>query len=130
MNRKMKQFAGILILAAILFGISSCSKTTIRKPEQLIPKTKFEKMMVDIYLIQGFNNGMDRDSTLKNITQTDLYYSVLNKYSVPDTVFIRTLIYYSSFPKEYEKMHVQIMNYLNESEQQFKPKEKLKVDTE
>lgn len=126
----MKHFIGILILAAILFEISSCSKTTVRKPEKLIPKNKFEKMMVDIYLIQGFNPGMSKDSTLKKITQTDLYYSVLNKYSVPDTVFIRSLIYYSSFPKEYEKMQVQIMNYLNESEQQFKPKDKLKVGPE
>ena len=87
-------------------------------------------MMVDIYIIQGFNLSMNKDSTLKKITQTDLYYSVLNKYSVPDSVFIRSLIYYSSFPKEYEKMQVQIMNSLNESEQQFKPKDKLKVGPE
>jgi hypothetical protein len=126
----MKQFIGILLFAAILTGFSSCYNTSIHKPAQLIPKNKFVKMMVDIYLIQGINTGVNNPQAFTKITQTDLYYSVLKKYSVADTVFIRSLIYYSSFPKEYEKLHVQIMNNLNESELQFKPKEKLKVGTE
>ena len=48
----------------------------------------------------------------------------------PDTVFIRSLIYYSSYPKEYEKMHVQIMDYLKEVELQYKPQEKLDAEKE
>jgi len=126
----MKQFIGILLFAAFLTGFSSCYNTSIHKPDQLIPKDKFVKMMVDIYLIQGINTGVNNPKAFTKITQTDLYFSVLKKYSVADTVFIRSLIYYSSFPKEYEKMHVQIMNNLNESELQFKPKDKLKVGTE
>ncbi len=118
----MKQFIGILLFVILFSGLSSCYNTSVEKPDRLIPKDKFVKMMVDIYLIQGINPGIDDTTKLKNVTQTDLYYSVLNKYSVPDTVFIRSLLYYSSFPKEYEKMHVQIMTFLNESEQLFKPK--------
>ncbi|MBL7972727.1 MAG: DUF4296 domain-containing protein [Prolixibacteraceae bacterium] len=121
----MKQLIGILLLAAILSGLSSCLNTSVEKPEKLIPKEKFEKMLLDIYLIQGITTGADEPETLKKITQTDLYFSVLAKYDVPDTVFIRSLIYYSSFPKDYEKMHTQIINNLNEAEQQFKPKDKL-----
>jgi hypothetical protein len=126
----MKQFIAILLFTAILAGFSSCSTSSIPKPEKLIPKDKFEKMMVDMYIIQALPTAVSKDSLLANITQTDLYYSILSKYSVPDTVFIRSLIYYSSFPKDFEKMQVQIMNQLNEMEQQFKPKEKLKVDVE
>jgi len=81
--------------------------------------------MVDIYLIQGIDNGFNKPDSAVTIGPTDLYYSVLKKYKVADTVFIRSLIYYSSFPKEYEKMHLEIMNNLKESELQFKPKEKL-----
>lgn len=121
----MKQLIGTLLLAAILSGLSSCLNTSVEKPEKLIPKEKFEKMLLDIYLIQGITTGADEPETLKKITQTDLYFSVLAKYDVPDTVFIRSLIYYSSFPKDYEKMHTQIINNLNEAEQQFKPKDKL-----
>lgn len=86
--------------------------------------------MIDVYLVQGINNDPANVKKLKNVTQTDLYYSVLKKYSVADTVFVRSLIYYSSFPREYEKMHLQIMNILNESELQYKPKDKLNVGKE
>lgn len=125
----MKQLIVILLFAAVLSGLSSCYNTSVPKPDNIIAKDKFVKMMIDVYLVQGINAGPDTVMQFKNVTQTDLYFSVLNKYSVPDSVFIRSLIYYSSFPKEYERMHVQIMNSLNESELQFKPKEKLNTDT-
>lgn len=125
----MKQFIGILLFATILSGLSSCYSTSIEKPDQLIKKEKFVKMMVDMYLVQGKDMNFNEADSLKKITQTDLYFSVLKKYDVPDTVFVRSLLYYSSSPKEYEKLHVQIVNILNESEQQFKPKEKLNTDT-
>ena len=121
----MKQWIGSLLFVLLIVGMSSCYKTTLEKPDKLISKDKFIKMMVDVYLVQGIENGLPDLKELKKVTQTDLYYSVLNKYSVPDTVFIRSLIYYSSFPKEYEKMHIQIMDILNASEQQLKPQEKL-----
>jgi len=126
----MKQFIGILLFAAILSGLSSCYSTSIKKPDKLIKKDKFVKMMVDIYLVQGYNIDMKIDTIHKKLTQTDLYYSVLKKYDVPDTVFIRSLIYYSSYPKEYEKMHVQIMDYLKEAELQYKPQDKLDAEKE
>ena len=125
----MKQLIVILLFAGILSGLSSCYNTTVPKPDKLIPKDKFVKMMIDVYLVQGITIGPDTSKLLKNVTQTDLYFSVLNKYSVADSVFIRSLIYYSSFPREFEKMHIQIMNNLNESELQFKPKEKLNTET-
>lgn len=123
----MKHFLVIALFAALLSGLSSCYSTSIKKPDKLIKKDKFEKMMVDIYLIQGMNTSANNPKALKKVNQTDLYYSVLKKYEVADTVFIRSLIYYSSFPKEYEKMHVQIMDNLKELELQFKPKDKLET---
>ncbi|HEX7585878.1 MAG TPA: DUF4296 domain-containing protein [Prolixibacteraceae bacterium] len=123
----MKQFIGILLFAVLLSGLSSCHNTTVSKPDKLIPKDKFVKMMVDIYVISGLNTDIRNPKALQKVTATDLYYSVLKKYSVADTVFIRSLIYYSSFPKEFEKMHVEIVDNLNQMELQFKPKDKLNL---
>lgn len=125
----MKKFFGILLLAVMSAGLHSCYNTSIKKPHHLIAKDKFVKMMTDMYLVQGINAGINnKKEVLKSISQTDLYYSVLKKYAVADTVFIRSLIYYSSFPKEYEKMHIEIMDKLQEAEQKFKPKDKLQVE--
>ena len=70
---------------------------------------------------------MRNPKNIQKVSSTDLYYSVLKKYEVADTVFIRSLIYYSSFPKEFEKMHVEIVDNLNQMELQFKPKDKLNL---
>lgn len=124
----MKQWIGILLLLVFVTSMSACYNTSIPKPKKLLPKDEFVKIMVDIYLVQGIENSQQSIKELQKVTQTDLYYSVLKKYSVPDTVFIRSLIYYSSFPKEYEKMHVQIMDILNEAELKLKPQEKLDLE--
>lgn len=126
----MKQFTGIVLLAILFSGNLSCHHNSIEKPDKLIKKDKFVKMMVDIYLIQGMNIEIIDKPDLKNVSQTDLYFSVLNKYSVADTVFIRSLLYYSSFPKEYEEMHVEIMNILNQVNGNFDPMDKLKTKEE
>lgn len=126
----MKHLIGIVLFVILLSGLSSCLNTSIEKPDKLIKKEKFVKMMVDIYLVQGISFDQKKDTITQKLTQTDLYYSVLKKYDVPDTVFIRSLVYYSSFPKEYEKMHLQITNILKESELQFKPKSKIETGVE
>lgn len=124
----MKQWIGIVLFMIFVTSMTSCYNTTLQKPDELIPKAKFVKMMVDVYMVQAIDMNTQDVKELQKVTQTDLYYSVLKKYSVADTVFIRSLIYYSSFPKEYEKMHVQIMDILNESELQLKPQKKLDLE--
>lgn len=127
----MKQFIAILSLVILFSGILSCTHNSIEKPDKLIRKEKFVKMLTDIYIIQGMNlDGVNPEDSIKKITQTDLYYSILKKYSVADTVFIHSLIYYSSFPKDYEKMHVEIMNNLNQLNGNFDPMDKLKTKEE
>lgn len=126
----MKQKIGALLVVALVWGMTSCYTTSVPKPEKLIDKDKFIKIMVDMYLVQGITPDPEQMKDLKKVTQTDLYFSVLNKHEIADTVFVQSLIYYSSFPKEYEKMHVEMMNILNEAEMQFKPKEKLEMGTE
>lgn len=124
----MKQKVGIVLFLFFTLGLTGCFNASIPKPEELIPKDKFIKMMVDVYMIQGLQNVPLEVKELKSVSQTDLYHSVLKKYAVADTVFVRSLIYYSSYPKEYEKMHVEILDILNESELQLKPQEKLNLD--
>jgi hypothetical protein len=126
----MKQFIGFFLLVLLFSGLTSCSHNSIEKPDNLISKSTFTKMMVDMYLIQAMIIDTANQPKLKKVTQTDLYFSVLKKYSIPDTVFIRSLMYYSSFPKDFEKMHVEIMNILNEKEEKFRPANALRTKEE
>lgn len=126
----MKQGVGILLFLVFTTSITGCLNTSIPKPDELISRDKFIKMMVDVYLIQGLQGSSMEVEELKKVTQSGLYYSVLDKHSVEDTVFIQSLIYYSSFPKDYEKIHAEILDILNESQLQFKPEEKLNMEVQ
>ena len=83
-----------------------------------------------MYIIQAMHIETEVKPNLKKITQNQLYFSILKKYSVADTVFVRSLIYYSSFPKEYEKMNVEIMSILNQKQDQFHPAKQLRTKEE
>jgi hypothetical protein len=124
----MKRIAGILLVAFFVVFLSACHQNKIEKPEQLIPKAKFVKILTDIYLYKNMNNQPNIREKFKDLSQTDMYYSVLKKYGIPDSVFIRSLIYYSSFPKELDKMHSEILTKLQEEEQKFQKKEELNVE--
>ncbi len=64
------------------------------------------------------------------LSSTDLYYSVLAKYDVPDSVFVRSVVYYSSHPKEYEKMYNDVINILKGMEEQAAGSQELNVGNE
>lgn len=126
----MQRFVLTGLFLMFLVSVISCSGPTIKKPEQLIPKSRFEKMLTDIYKARGLYNLNNKSEELKKLTETDLYYSVLKKYDTPDSVFIRSLVYYSSFPKNFDKIQAEILEQLNRSQEQFHPKEELNLKAE
>jgi TRAP-type C4-dicarboxylate transport system substrate-binding protein len=121
----MKHIIGIVLVAFLLAGFSSCYNVSIKKPENLILKNKFVDVMIDMYIAQAVPLEQGTDSIKSKITHNDLYFSVLKKHQLSDSIFIQSLIYYSSLPKEYEKMHEQIMNTMKEKETEFTPKDQL-----
>jgi ABC-type transport system involved in Fe-S cluster assembly fused permease/ATPase subunit len=62
---------------------------------------------------------MRYDSVFKNSSEADFYYSILEKYGVPDSVFEKSFVFYASTPKNFEKMYRKVMNKLSEKEQQY-----------
>lgn len=77
-------------------------------------------MLVDVHLAESaYYDRANKDSLVMKTTPTDFYYSILDKHQVPDSVFEQSFIYYTSNPKNFEKMYRQVMNRLSEMEQEF-----------
>lgn len=113
----MRYFISILFIITICGGIFSCKEKDIQKPENLIPKRKMIEMLADVHLAKAISQRQYDVPDSVKLTSTDLYYSVLAKHNVPDSVFARSVIYYSSHPKLYEKMYNDVINILKEMEQ-------------
>ena len=113
----MKRLFAILFVAVLAFA--ACDKLPVEKPENLIKKGKMIDMLVDIHIAEATYKHMRYDSVFKNSSSADFYYSVLEKYEVPDSVFEKSFIFYASTPKSFEKMYRKVMNKLSEKEQQY-----------
>lgn len=115
----MKFEAKITILF-IFLSFFSCSKPTIEKPVILVQEDQMIDMLVDIHLAEAtFNTRRHRDSLVMKSSSADFYYSILNKYQIPDSVFEQSFAFYASQPRKFEKMYRQAMNKLNEMEQEY-----------
>ncbi len=113
----MKRLFAILVIAVLAFA--ACDNLPVEKPENLIKKGKMIDMLVDIHIAEATYRHMRYDSVFKNSSSADFYYSVLEKYQVPDSVFEKSFVFYASTPKSFEKMYRKVMNKLSEKEQQY-----------
>jgi hypothetical protein len=111
---------GKIILFFSFLAFISCSKPTVEKPEVLIQEDKMIDMLVDIHLAEAtYNTRRHRDSLVMKSSSADFYYSILDKYQVPDSIFEQSFVFYAAQPRKFEKMYRQAMNKLNEMEQEY-----------
>jgi len=108
-----------LILSLLFFAFISCDKLPIEKPENLIKEKKMINMLVDIHIAEATYVHMRFDSIVKNSSSANFYYSILEKYEVPDSVFEKSFVFYASSPQDFEKMYRKVMNQLSEIEQDY-----------
>ncbi len=120
LHKIMKIKNKILLLIFIVVATVACDEPPIEKPEHLIQHDKMINMMVDIHLAESaYLNRRSQDSLVRESSSADFYYSVLNEYQIPDSVFEKSFVYYASTPKKFEKMYRDVMNKLNEMDQEY-----------
>ena len=110
----------IYILSFVVLAAFGCSKQVIEKPKGLLGESKMIDVLVDVHLAEAsFTTQRHRDTTVMNSNSSNFYYSVLQKHALQDSIFERSLVYYASQPRRFEKMYRQVMNQLTELEQEF-----------
>jgi len=130
MMKRIKKILLLLYLSS-LWMLPGCDEPPVERPENLIGEEKMIDMLVDIHLAEAaFFSQRTRDSLVEKSSSADFYYSVLQKYEVPDSVFEKSFVFYASQPRDFEKMYRQVMNQINEMEQEFsgRKQEQLQVN--
>jgi hypothetical protein len=112
-----------------LILLTSCGETWIEKPKGLIPEKKMVNMLVDLHIANSIFETKEYDPKKKiKLKSEDYYYSVLKKYNVADTVFEKSIIYYSNFPKDFEKIYAAVLDKVNQLQEEYKEKDPKPVD--
>lgn len=117
------------LVLAMVFVFSACDEPVVEKPKKLVPRDRMVDMLTDMHIAESvFQNRRYSSDQVFLFTEADFYYSILKKYNVVDTTFEKSLIYYSSYPKEFEKIYSRVLNRLNEMEQDQLQKQQQPVD--
>lgn len=86
-------------------------------------------ILVDIHLAEAtFQNRRNTVQDIISFKSEDYYYSILRKHNVPDSTFEKSLLYYASVPKDFEKIYSKVLDKLHLLEQQYIEKENQPVD--
>ncbi len=119
----MKMFVNIIGLIFLIILFSGCDEAWIDKPENLLPEKQMVNILTDIHISNSMLNTTKYTGGENKFTQADFYYSVLKKHEVIDTVFEQSLLYYSYYPKNYEKMYSKVLDKLVQLEAEYTKKQ-------
>jgi len=114
----MKKILPILLFVLVIVAVA-CDKPIIPKPDHLIKEDQMIEMLVDMHLAEATHMKFRYDTIMRDNPSVNFYYSILDKYDMPDSVFEKSFVYYASDPKNFEKMYRKVMNQLSEMEQEL-----------
>ncbi len=118
-----------LFVFAVVFLAVACDEPVVKKPRKLLSRDKMVEMLAEIHVAESVHQYRRYSSEqVLQLTEADFYYSILNKYQVADSVFEQSLIYYASFPKDFERIYSRVLDKLNEMEQEQLKKQQQPVD--
>jgi hypothetical protein len=72
-------------------------------PREAINREKFIDVLVDVHLAESIYHERYRMKT-DSIESAALYLSVLEKHNVTDSQMLITTLYYSRYPREYDRI--------------------------
>jgi len=127
----------ILLLILLIATVFSCTDKKnnseygegIHKPDDLINKEKMVNILYDIHLSEAFSYYYrEKKNGKTDLSSKEFYKSVLDKYEISDSTLCASIIYYSSFPKKYEKLYAQVSERIGMNLESVKAKNKLLED--
>ncbi len=119
----------LIIALGLVLLFDACKDPIMEKPRKLLTRDQMIDMLVEIHLSQAISQTRRfANEDLASFSESDYYYTILQKFKTADSTFEKSLIYYSGKPKEFEKIYTRVLNRLNEMEQEQAKKNQQPVD--
>ncbi|PTN09024.1 uncharacterized protein DUF4296 [Mangrovibacterium marinum] len=107
---------------------SSCKEKGYPKPDKLLNEKQMVDVLYDIHIGEAMStrHRYGIADSLK-IKSEEVYKGILNKYEINDSLLARSIIFYSSRPKVYEKIYKQVIERINLNIEEQKEQRNLNV---
>lgn len=127
----MKRTTHYFLLILIAVALFSCKEEKgFPKPDNLIKEQQMVDMLYDMHLYEAYASQYRYDREIDKLQSKDMYYSVLEKYGVADSVFAESVVYYSSLPKSYERIYQQVVDRLNMLQEEANAQKEVNIQPE
>lgn len=127
----MKRIVILFVLLYAVISFSCVKEKGFPKPKNLVGTDQMVHMLYDIHLTEAYSNHYRFESdSLKKFNSKDLYFSVLEKYGIADSTFAKSIVYYSSMPKIYEKIYQRVIDRLSMLEEETKKPKEVNIQPE
>lgn len=99
----MKQL--FLLILLTLTAFSACRRDPL--PKGALKKEAFINVLVDVHIAEALYDDRYRYK-MDTLNSRSLYLSVLEKHKVTEEQMLKTTLYYSRNPKEYDKIFSEV----------------------
>ncbi|MEM9686780.1 MAG: DUF4296 domain-containing protein [Bacteroidota bacterium] len=115
----MRIFFLLLLFVVMAF---SCKKSSVEKPEDLIPTAKMEDILYELAVLNGIR-GISGGKYSRKDTLSEGY--LYKKYAIDSTLFANSSRYYAAKPDIYLAIYKRVEARLNEAKQQAEAVKKM-----
>lgn len=119
--------AFFIFCCSLFVAFAACKPTGYPKPDKLISEKKMVDILFDIHLNESIQKHLKFSNDSVDFTTIDLHFSILQKHEVEDSLFIKSVLYYSSLPKVYERIYQDVVDKLSHLEQENEKNEAVKI---
>ena len=112
--------------------VYSCEEKGFVKTKDIINEKEMVDILYDLHLaksMSGINYYTEEGDTLK-YTSDDFYQAVLDKYDIEDSTLANSIIYYSAYPKIYEKIYQQVVDRFNQGQDELTKNTNMSIEGE
>lgn len=104
----IRQFLFILIVS---FLVTGCIRDP--KPAGTLDKETFIDVLIDVHIAESMCLEKKR-LNMDSLDSRSLYLSVLKKYNVSEDKMLKTTLYYSRHPREYDKIFNEVLSRMSD----------------
>ena len=102
----MKKIGYIFLLIVFL---TSCKKNIVPKPDKFLNETQMEGLLYDLAVLEAMKN---QQSTLLDSLNFKPQEYIYRKYATDSISIEQNMVYYASFPKQYDQIVQRVDNRL------------------
>lgn len=109
-----------LLLFFFIATVVACQSGEVTIPDDVVPKDKFARIMIDVQLTEGLKSQYTHRKSLGSDYVRVLYDELFEKHGITEEEFQHSFKFYRTYPALMEEIYEQVLDSLSTLDAQIK----------